>query len=155
MTYDKTSHRWVLEVEDTREISESVESEYGGKQNAERELKKQSRTLYLYIYNRIPSSNKDFIEYNLAKCDELKNPLKEALLAQLEYDLKAGGNDVDKQAGINFGTGSIIPRVSQKERQVAIEAIEILENASGSINIFFPADYNQYLSSTRYIDFDY
>lgn len=154
MTYNKTYHRWVLAITDCDEIGD-VKSAYGGEANALRELAKQSRTLYLAIYEKVPLSNKDYIEYNLAKCAELEPIIKEALLAQLEYDLSSGGNSVNKQVGLDFKSGVAIDRKEMKSRQVAIEAMQILQNASSAFNIFYPVDFGQVMESTRYTDFDY
>lgn len=154
MTYDKTTHRWHLDLADTAELG-NIDEEYGSIEQAERELKAQSRTVYLWIYNRIPVGNKDIVELTLAKDERYQAMIKEALLAQLEYDLKSGGNDVVKQTGVNFQQGGIIPRSIQKERQVGIEVEQIIQNAGSDINILYAGDYGVRLDDTRYTEYDY
>jgi hypothetical protein len=154
MTYDKTTHRWHLDIADTTELG-SIDEEYGSIEQAERELKAQSRTVYLWIYNRIPVANKDIVELTLAKDARYQPMIKEALLAQLEYDLKSGGNDVVKQTGINFQQGGVIPRSIQKERQVGIEVEQIIQNAGSDINILYAGDFGVRLDDTRYTEYDY
>lgn len=154
MTYDKTTHRWYLTVEETKELGD-IATEYGSNEIAERELKSQARAVYLWIYNRVPFGNKDVLELTLAKDEKYKPMLKEALLAQLEYDLKSGGNEVTKQTGINFQSGSVIPRSLQKERQVSIETQQIIENASSTVNILYAGDFGVRLDENRYNQYDY
>ena len=154
MTYDSTYHRWHLNIEDTKELGD-IASEYGSLEIAERELKAQSRTVHFWIYNRIPTANKDVVELTLAKDVRYKPIIKEALLAQLEYDLKSGGNDVTKQTGLNFQSGQAMPRSFQKERQVGIEVQQILENTGSNLNLLYAGDYGVRLGDDRYITYDY
>lgn len=134
MQYDNTSHRWHLTIEDTREIIENIESVYGSREKAERELKAQSRSVYYWIFNRIPTQNKDIVEYTLAKDSRIQKDLKEVLIAQLEYDLKTGGSAIDKQSGIDFKNNSQMPRSRIAESQISIQAEQILENAGVDFN---------------------
>jgi hypothetical protein len=154
MIYDKTTHRWHLQIIDTESIGNIV-GEYGTVENTEKQLKAQARSLYLFIYNRIPAANKDVIELTLAKDVRYLPILKEALLAQLEYDLASGGNDITKQSGLNFSNGGVVSRSLQKERQVGIEVQQILENAGGEINLLYGADFGVRLGDDRYITYDY
>jgi hypothetical protein len=154
MIYDKTTHRWSLELSDTEEVGNIV-ADYGTVEAANRALKAQSKTVYLWIYNRIPRQNKDVIELTLAKDDRYLPIIKEALIAQLEYDLASGGNDVTKQTGINFTGGGTMPRSLQKERQVGIEVEQILENAGSEINILYGGDFGVRLDDDRYTKYDY
>jgi hypothetical protein len=154
MIYNKTTHRWSLEISDTEDVGNIV-AEYGSVENANRALKSQSKTVYLYIYNRIPRQNKDIIELTLAKDPRYTPILKEALLSQLEYDLTSGGNDVNKQTGVNFVGGGLIPRSLQKERQVGIEVEQLLENAGSDVNLLYGGDFGVRLDDDRYTKYDY
>lgn len=154
MTYDKTSHRWILQISDTEDIG-NVVSEYGSVEAAERALRSQSKTVYLWIYNRIPRQNKDIIELTLAKDERYLPIIKEALIAQLEYDLASGGNNVNKQTGVNFAGGGTMPRSLQKERQVGIEVEQILENAGSELNLLYGGDFGVRLDDDRYTKYDY
>lgn len=154
MTYDKTVHRWHLDISDTEEVGNIV-AEYGTSDNAIRQLKSQSKTVYLWIYNRIPQSNKDIIELTLAKDSRYLPIIKEALIAQLEYDLASGGNDITKQSGIDFKGGGTLPRSLMKERQVGIEVQQILENAGSDVNVLYAGDFGVRLGDDRYIAYDY
>lgn len=154
MIYDKTTHRWSLEISDTSGFGNIIEN-YGTLARAERELKAQSLTVYLWIYHRIPFANKDLIEYMLAKDERFTQPLKEALLSQLDYDLKSGGNDVNKQVAIDFKSKGAIPRSMQIQNQVSIETQQILENASTDFNLLYGADYGVRLGRDRYTLYDY
>lgn len=154
MIYDKITHRWNLEISDTTDFGNIVEN-YGSIAKAERELKAQSRTVYLWIFNRIPFGNRDLIEYMLATDTRFNLPLKEALLAQLEYDLKSGGNDVNKQVAIDFKSKGAIPRSMQVQNQVSIETQQILENASSDFNLLWAGDYSVRLGDDRYEKYNY
>lgn len=154
MKYDKTNHRWSLEVEDCATVGD-VKGIYGGEEKANIKLAKQSATVYRYIYNRIPGGNHDIIELTLAKDTRFLQPFKEALLAQLQYDISSGGDSVDKQVGLDFKSGMSISRSLMRERQVAIETIEILEQPIGDMNLLYAGDYGIRLSDTRYADYDY
>jgi hypothetical protein len=154
MIYDKTTHRWSLQLTDTEDVGNIV-AEYGSVETAERALKAQSKTVYLYIYNRIPRQNKDVIELTLAKDQRYTSIIKEALIAQLEYDLASGGNEVNKQTGINFAGGGVIPRSLQKERQVGVEVEQILENAGSELNLLYGGDFGVRLDDDRYTKYDY
>lgn len=154
MTYDKTTHRWYLEVDDTEEFGD-ISAKYGSQASAEQALKSQSRSVYRYIYARIPLGNKDVLELALAKDTRYLPIIKEALLSQLEYDLTAGGNDVAKQIGIDFKGGGNVDEALIRDRQIGIEAKQALESASSDINIFYAGDYGIRLGDTRYVDYDY
>ena len=154
MIYNKTTHRWSLEISDTEDVGNIV-SEYGSVEAANRALLAQSKTVYLYIYNRIPRQNKDVIELTLAKDARYLPIIKEALISQLEYDLASGGNDVNKQTGVNFTGGGVIPRSLQKERQVGVEVEQILENAGSETNLLYGGDFGVRLDDDRYTKYDY
>jgi len=154
MIYDKVYHRWNLELDDTKELGNIVES-YGTLAKAERELKAQARTVYLWIYHRIPFGNRDLIEYMLATDSRFQPIIKEALVSQLEYDLKSGGNDVNKQVAIDFKSKGAIPRSIQVQNQVSIETQQILENGSSDFNLLYGGDYGVRLGEDRYEKYDY
>ena len=150
MKYDTTTHRWSLELTDTTTLFGDISKRYGGVEKAERELLKQSRTVYFWIYDQIPTTNKDFVEYSLAKDTALVGVLKEALLSQLEYDLETGGNSVAKQIGIDFSNGGSMSRGRIAKSQVGIETEQILRNASSSFNLLYAGDFGIRLEDDRY-----
>lgn len=150
MKYDTTTHRWSLELTDTTTLFGDISKRYGGVEKAERELLKQSRTVYFWIYDQIPTTNKDFVEYSLAKDTALTGVLKEALLSQLEYDLETGGNSVAKQIGIDFSNGGSMSRGRIAKSQVGIETEQILRNASSSFNLLYAGDFGIRLEDDRY-----
>ena len=154
MTYNKENHRWHLDLSDTEDFG-NVVAEYGTEANAIIQLKLQSMVVYNYIYNRIPSQNKDLIEYLLAKDARFKPGLTEALKAQLMYDLSSGGNDVVNQIGIDFKSGGAMPRSRQIQSQVSPLVEQILMNMSSDFNILYPADYGVRLESDKYTARDY
>jgi hypothetical protein len=154
MIYDKNTHRWYLEISDTEDLGNIV-AEYGSVEAANAALKSQSKTVHLWIYNRIPRQNKDIVELTLAKDERFLPIIKEALLSQLEYDLATGGNSVNKQTGVNFNGGGVIPRSVQKERQVAIEVEQIIENAGSEMNLLYGGDFGVRLDDDRYTKYDY
>lgn len=149
MTYNSDNHRWHLDLSDTEDLG-NVVAEYGTEANAIIQLKLQSLVVYNYIYNRIPSQNKDLVEYILAKDNRFTKPLKEALLGQLMYDLASGGNDVVNQIGIDFKSGGAMPRSRQIQSQVSPLVEQILMNACSDFNIFYPADYGVRLEQDKY-----
>ena len=155
MLYDTTTHRWHLEIDDATELYGDISKRYGSLEKAERELKKQARTVYLWIYDKIPMENKNFVEYTLAKDTAIKEVLKEALLSQLEYDLETGGNAVGKQIGVDFSNGGSMSRGRIAKSQVSIEVQQILENASSSFNLLYAGDFGVRLEDTRYTDYGY
>jgi hypothetical protein len=154
MTYNKENHRWHLDIFDTEELG-NVVAEYGTEANAVIQLKLQSLVVYNYIYNRIPSQNKDLIEYMLAKVLTFKPSLTEALKAQLMYDLASGGNDVVNQIGIDFKSGNAMPRSRQIQSQVSPLVEQIITNMSSDFNILYPADYGVRLEQDKYTLRDY
>lgn len=155
MKYDSNTHRWSLEIDDTTQLFGDISKRYGGIEKAERELLKQSRTVYFWIYDKIPVVNKDYVEYLLFSDAPLKEVLKEALLSQLEYDLETGGNSVGKQIGIDFSNGGSMSRGRIAKSQVSVEVQQILENASSSFNLLYAGDYGVRMPSTRYQDYGY
>jgi hypothetical protein len=154
MTYNKYTHRWHLDISDTEDLGNVVE-EYGNETSTVMQLKLQSLVVYNYIYNRIPLENKDLVEYLLAKDSRFLNPLKEALLAQLMYDLASGGNDVVNQIGIDFKSGGQMMRSRQVQSQVSPLVEQILMNASSDFNLLYPADYGVRLEANKYTVRDY
>lgn len=155
MEYDKTMHRWMLTIEDTKDVYESIQSEYGSETKAKQALKNQSRTVYAWIYNRIPNVNRNYVEYLIAKKEEVYNALKDALLAQLEYDIESGGNSVRNQIGIDFKSGNVIDHNAFPSYMVSPMVEMILSSLPPQYNILYVGNWRVALDENRYATYDY
>jgi hypothetical protein len=152
MTYDLNNHRYVLKAQYCSEIA-NLSEVYADQSAIDKTLKSISRTIYNWIYSRIPVCNKNYIEYLLAKHEDCIRALYEAMLAQLEADISSGYNDIKNQSAINFSTGMHLDREEIRKNLVCIEAQNILEGCA--FNMFYAGDLGVRLPENRYELYEY
>lgn len=152
MNYDKDNHRYVLVAKNCSDIA-NLSEVYSDFNTIEKTLKSISRTIYNWIYSRVPFSNKNYIEYLLATHKDCIRVIYGAMIAQLEADIASGYNDIKNQPAINFQTGMNVGRDEIKKNLVCIEAQNILESCS--FNIFYAGDLGVRMPSNRYELYEY
>lgn len=154
MQYNKTTHRYVLERIDLG-VYGNVPNMYGSDNKLDIELNKQSMRVYTWIYSNVPVYNKDYIEYVLAKHNESANFMLQLLLAQYEYDIASGGNEVGNQVGIDFNSGMSIDRQAIKRAMVSPIVESLFENGIQGFNFIYQGRYSVPLGQDRYTKYDY
>lgn len=152
MTYDKATHRFTLIPQYCSDIA-NLSEVYADQNSIQKTLNSISRTIYNWIYSRVPVSNKNYIEYLLAKHPDCILAVYEAMKSQLEADVSSGYNDIKNQPAINFQTGMNIDRNDIKRNLVCIEAQNILESCS--YNFLYAGDLGIRLPENRYELYEY
>lgn len=152
MTYDLTNHRYTLIAQYCSDIA-NLSDVYADQNSIQKTLNSISRTIYNWIYSRIPLRNKDYVEYLLAKHDDCIRAVYDAMRAQLEADISSGYNDIKNQPALNFATGMNIGREEIKKNLVCVEAQNILESCS--FNFLYAGDLGVRLPEDRYSIYEY
>lgn len=128
MKYNEETNRYELEDSDIDE------NPYKDSTELLRALKRQSRSLYQWIYSQINPVNREIVEKALRKDPAYVSAVKEALVDCYEADVEVGFNDLKYQFGDNV---SYIDEVQMVSKLVPMTAKLILQSVRGSVNIFF------------------
>ena len=107
MTYDYRLHRYVLTDKAVLDIlGENLNVMLVNSETTTKNafLRKVTNTVYEYILSA--SQSPDYIEYILAKDENLRDMIQEMLISQVEYMLANGA--VDSYSGINMAKGHYI-----------------------------------------------
>jgi hypothetical protein len=115
MYYDLKNHRYVLKPEyirDTYAIELAAALDTSGSINARKAvegfLKRASMVLYNYIYQHNPSQ-KEYVEYRMAKFPDAREKIQEAM-GELVYYWLMNNVDLTLHSGINVETGKLYNR---------------------------------------------
>lgn len=129
MKYNEETNKYELEDFDVEE------NLYKGSVELQRALRRQSRSLYQWIYSQINPVNRAIVEKVLREDPAYVSAVKEALIDCYEADVEVGFNDLKYQFGDNV---SYIDEVQMVSKLVPVTAKLILQSVRGSVNIFFP-----------------
>lgn len=101
-------------------------------------LERISKQIYRYIFQFPKLSTTRWVEYRLAKEDDMRDVVYEAILGQVEYYLASAGPLVAMQTGISIEKSKAIPLEELRGNRKIAESSEMILLNSG---ILYTGDY--------------
>lgn len=156
LNYDKTFHRWVLDISEIKPMFQ------GSRSDAEltRKCGAYSRMLYNYLWDKVVSTrNKPFVEWLISCTEQGRNIMFEALKEQAEADAESGIASLRLASPVDLSNGSTI-NADLLDASIAPMAKEMLNNAYvdfGNAKIYFNKAYflGVTLTSKDYEEYEY
>jgi hypothetical protein len=145
LVYDFDSHQYIITYngvlnglgEDLYEYNMDVPA-------AAKFLERISKQVYRFIYQHVKYSATRWVEYRLAKEEELRDVVFEAILGQVEYYLASAGPLVAMQTGVSIEKSKVIPLEELRGNRKIAESTEMILLNSGILYtghyIMFPRE---------------
>lgn len=147
MLYNETTQRYELTIQF---VKEQIGNPYADDGKLEARIKRNTRKVYEFIFNRAYSGNRRIITAIIDHTEEYRNYIFSALFSQMEADAVSGYNDQDL-----FTPKSKDERSLQMLNQVSVSTEQILESSSGfgGINLLYAGAFNYlvYLDFMEYV----
>lgn len=94
-------------------------------------LERISKQIYRYIYQYAKLSTTRWVEYRLAKEEELRDVIYQAILGQVEYYLASAGPLIAMQTGVSIEKSKVIPLEELRGNRKIAESTEMILLNSG------------------------
>ena len=111
-----------------------------------RRIKKNSRTVYRFIDNRVNQYNRPIVVALLSRTEEGRKFIFELLSTQFESDVDSGYNDLTGISAVNVANGQIIPREEIQRNTVSVATEQVWDNSQAylGINIGYQGQFPPY-----------
>jgi len=134
MYYDNTWEQYVLNADFPKNkiaMPQNLIVELGKSDYLKKLCYEASDDIYNYIYRHGKQETQPTKKYVIENLDEERKLIKKAMLYQIRYSLRSGGNMIKDMAGIDFRKGKVIPLKEQRgERGIAKSAIDVLSQSN-------------------------
>ena len=117
---------------------------FKGDQALLKRIRKNTRTVYSFIFSRVCTANKQVVDFLLTKTEEGRKFLLDILSAQMEADVETGYNDLTLFSPVNLQKGQVLPREELKRNQVTVETEQIFnesDNYFGGLRLGYQSTY--------------
>lgn len=153
--YDSVNHRWVLDISEIKPMFPDARSDA----ELTRKCGSYSRVIYNYLWRKVATYNRSFVEWLVSCTDEGKRIILDALKEQAEADAESGLNSVRLASRVDLSNGTIIDG-DLLDASIAPMAKEIIENAKvslGAFDIYFTrmVNYGVRLAPVAYQKWEY
>lgn len=139
LVYDFTSHQYIITYNGVLNgLAEDLYQYNMDAPEAAKFLERISKQVYRYIYQYAKLSTTRWVEYRLAKDEELREVIYQAILGQVEYYLASAGPLVAMQTGISIEKSKAIPLEELRGNRKIAESTEMILLNSG---ILYTGDY--------------
>lgn len=126
LTFNEKTKRYELTIEFCKANYDSTFRDDGV---LERRIKKNTRTVYNFIWDRVASYNKNVVDYLLNNTQEGRDFILELLSTQMEADIESGYNDTGNLTPINASNGQIIDRGEIKRNVVSVDTEAVFDRS--------------------------
>lgn len=145
LVYDFDSHQYIITYNGVLNgLGEDLYQYNMDVPTAAKFLERTSKQVYRFIYQYVKFSATRWVEYRLAKEDELRQVIYEAILGQVEYYLASAGPLVALQTGLSVENTKAIPLEDLRGNRKIAESTEMILLNSGILYsghyIYFPRE---------------
>lgn len=139
LTYDYDAHQYILTYQGViNGLGEDLYQYNMDATTASKFLERISKQVYRYIYQYAKVSTTRWVEYRLAKEEELREVIYQAIIGQVEYYLASAGPLIALQTGVSIEKSKAIPLEELRGNRKIAESTEMILLNSG---ILYTGDY--------------
>jgi hypothetical protein len=132
LVYDLDAHQYIITYNGVLNgLAEDLYQYNMDVPTAAKFLERISKQVYRYIYQYAKLSTTRWVEYRLAKDEELREIIYQAILGQVEYYLASAGPLVALQTGLSIEKSKAIPLEELRGNRKIAESTEMILLNSG------------------------
>jgi hypothetical protein len=145
LVYDFDSHQYIITYNGVLNgLGEDLYQYNMDVPTAAKFLERISKQVYRFIYQHVKYSATRWVEYRLAKEEELRDVIYQAILGQVEYYLASAGPLIAMQTGVSIEKSKVIPLEELRGNRKIAESTEMILLNSGVLYtghyIMFPRE---------------
>jgi hypothetical protein len=151
LRYDLNAHQYIITYNGVLNgLGEDLYQYNMDAPTAAKFLERISKQVYRYIYQFTKISATRWVEYRLAKEEDLRDVIYQAILGQVEYYLASAGPLIAMQTGVSIEKSKAIPLEELRGNRKIAESTEMILLNSG---ILYTGDYPYFPGELHRVDY--